>query len=166
MEEKEYLEVTAANAFCQAYSKLYRVNAAFDHINLPRKPDVTVCIDGTPQDIEIAHLYHDQQEAMRLKNLCLQSPSGVIMAAQSHHSNVPLLTDLVQALNELLTKKSTKSYQSHHPWLVIRNGSPKWDKRDFEIALRSIAVPKHHPFREIWVVPDLTARQGLIRVYP
>jgi len=69
MDEKEYLEVTAANTFCKAYSGMYQVQAAFDHLNMPRKPDVTVCIDGAPQDLEIAHLYSNEEEAKQLKTL-------------------------------------------------------------------------------------------------
>ena len=166
MEEKEYLEVTAANAFCHAYSALYQVRAAFDHLNLPRKPDVTVCIDGLPQDLEIAHLYRNQDEAMQLKNVCLQPPSGAIIAVKPHATVTPLLTDLVDALTELLTKKSTKSYQSNRPWLVIRNGSPKWQRRDFAIALQRLTIPRVHPFHEIWVIPDLNGMQGLIKLHP
>lgn len=167
MDEKEYLEVTAANTFCKAYSGMYQVQAAFDHLNMPRKPDVTVCIDGTPQDLEIAHLYSNEEEAKQLKTLFHQPlASDVLLSARSSIPLSPLKADLLEALTELLTKKSTKSYTSLEPWLVIRNASPKWQRRDFELALSSLNVPKIHPFHQIWLIPDLTAKQGIIRLYP
>ncbi|GLQ33017.1 hypothetical protein [Litoribrevibacter albus] len=167
MDEKEYLEVTAANTFCKAYSGLYQVQAAFDHLNMPRKPDVTVCIDGEPQDLEIAHLYSNEEEAKQLKSLVDSSFStDTLLSARSMVPLSPLQTNLLDALSELLNKKSKKYYRSRQPWLVIRNASPKWNRRDFEVAMAALKVPKVHPFHEIWLIPDLAGKQGLIRLYP
>ena len=167
MDEKEYLEVTAANTFCKAYSGLYQVQASFDHLNMPRKPDVTVCIDGEPQDLEIAHLYSNEEEAKQLKSLVDPSlPNDMLMSARNMVPLTPLQSNLLDALSDLLNKKSTKYYRSQHPWLVIRNASPKWQRRDFEAALAKLKVPKMHPFHEIWLIPDLVGKQGLIRLFP
>lgn len=167
MDEKEYLEVTAANTFCKAYSGLYQVQAAFDHLNMPRKPDVTVCIDGEPQDLEIAHLYSNEEEAKQLKSLVDPTLSNdVLLSARSMVPLTPLQSNLLDALSDLLNKKSTKYYRSQRPWLVIRNASPKWQRRDFEVALAKLKVPKIHPFHEIWLIPDLVGKQGLIRLFP
>ena len=167
MDEKEYLEVTAANTFCKAYSGLYQVQAAFDHLNMPRKPDVTVCIDGEPQDLEIAHLYSNEEEAKQLKALFHEPfPADVLLSVRTPKPFNPLKEDLLDALTELLNKKATKSYTSLEPWLVIRNASPKWQRQDFERALNALNVPKIHPFHQIWLIPALSSKQGLIRLYP
>jgi hypothetical protein len=167
MDEKEYLEVTAAHTFCKAYSGMYRVQASFDHLNMPRKPDVTVFIDGAPQDLEIAHLYSNEEEAKQLKFLMdPTTPGDVLLSARSMVPLTPLQTNLLDALTDLLNKKSKKYYRSQQPWLVIRNASPKWQRKDFEVAMDALRVPKVHPFHEIWLIPDLTGKQGLIRLYP
>ncbi|MFC3152596.1 hypothetical protein ACFOEK_16285 [Litoribrevibacter euphylliae] len=167
MDEKEYLEVTAAHTFCKAYSGMYRVPASFEHLNMPRKPDVTVSIDGEEQDLEIAHLYSNEEEAKQLKSLVDPSlPDNTLLSIRSMVPLTPLQSNLLDALSDLLNKKSTKYYRSQNPWLVIRNASPKWQRRDFEVAISKLKVPKIHPFHEIWLIPDLVGKQGLIRLYP
>ena len=106
--------------------------------NTPSKPDVS-CYKGEQRlDIEIAHLYASETEAMAVlgRPLSIQMQRDLADMAQQ-----PSEHRLQSALERLLKQKATKRYYSKRTWLLIRNASTIWHKSDFEAVIKTIAFP-------------------------
>ena len=162
-EEKVNLEHEAARLFMRWYEK--EVGVPIRHIwhNQPSKPDVSCYLEGERLDLEIAHLYGSEQEAMQLLGRSLD-----IHTQQELHAleSVSPHGRLLQALNRILANKGLKRYKSKRVWLVIRNAHPAWSV-DAILALRhQIMIPEHHPFEQIWMVGDMDGRSGIVKLYP
>ena len=161
--EKQALEHQATVLFLQHYKALFSVTAGKISHNQPAKPDVSVSINDKQVDIEVAHLYASETEAMAVLGRPLSLPLQHELAELAQE---PTERQLCHALQCLLAKKATKRYQSSGPWLLIRSASSLWTHDDFVRALTSLTIPQKHPFSRIWLLTDWFAKQEPIALYP
>jgi hypothetical protein len=96
-------------------------------------------------DIEVAHLYGSEAEAMEILGRSLSAETQSTLAEQEYEQN----TDqrLVSTLNRVLRQKAEKTYQSQRAWLLIIN---------------KIQVPASHPFEQIWILGDMHGKSGIL----
>ncbi|OZG70991.1 hypothetical protein BTA51_23075 [Hahella sp. CCB-MM4] len=162
-EEKINLEHEAARLFMRWYEKNYRIPVRHIWHNRPRKPDVSCFIDGERLDLEIAHLYGSEEEAMQILGRSLDPHTRrelQLLKATDPHER------LIEALNRILANKATKSYKSKRVWLVIRNAHPAWTAEEIMTLQHHIQVPPNHPFEQIWMVGDMAGKTGIVQLYP
>lgn len=150
-QEKLELEHSAAKLFLKCYEKAHGIPMRHIWHNEPRKPDIS-CYQGERRlDIEVAHLYASETEAMavlgRPLSLNMQQELAAMAIAPSEQR-------LKVALGRLLTQKAKKRYQSQRTWLLIRNASHLWQYSDFVSVLKNIEVPDGHPFEQVWLLTD------------
>lgn len=163
-QEKIELEHQAAKIFMHWYEK--NTGEPIRHIwhNQPIKPDVSCQFEGERLDIEIAHLYGSEQEAMKFLGRELSDQTRLEL------QKLELETDphdrLLNALNRILNNKSFKHYKTERVWLVIRNAHPAWYSDDIKLLQYQINVPARHPFEQIWIVGDFEGRSGIVKLYP
>lgn len=162
-QEKIDLEHEAARLFMRSWER--RVGVPIRHIwhNRPTKPDVSCFLDGQRLDLEIAHLYGAEVEAMAILGREL-TPATHQALAELEPSDAN--SRLMQTLNRMLATKATKTYNSQRVWLVIRNANPAWSRSEIEPLQHHIEVPSQHPFEQIWIVADMTASSGIVRLHP
>lgn len=121
-------------------------------------------LGGERLDLEVAHLYGSEQEAMQilgreLSDRTRQELRELDLVADPH-------SRLLDALNRILTQKSLKHYQSKRVWLVIRNAHPAWRAPEIKALQHYITVPPHHPFEQIWMVGDMLGESGIVQLFP
>lgn len=162
-QEKIELEHQAARLFMRHWEREQGVPIRHIWHNRPDKPDVSCFLDGERLDLEIAHLYGSEAEAMAILGRDL-SDTTLRELAQLNAGD----TDgrLLRALNRILAIKAEKTYNSERVWLVIRNANPHWSRTDIEALQHHIAVPGGHPFEQIWLVADMQASSGIVQLYP
>ncbi|WP_340677942.1 hypothetical protein [Paraglaciecola sp.] len=121
-QEKIALEHQAAKLFMHWYE--HDTGKHIRHLwhNRPNKPDVSCRLEGQRLDLEIAHLYGSEQEAMALLGRALNELTRLELRelVSTSESDKRLLF----ALNRILANKSLKHYKSARVWLVIRNAHP------------------------------------------
>ncbi|WP_197905414.1 hypothetical protein [Thiosulfatimonas sediminis] len=149
--EKLRLEHQAARLFMRRYEKQFGVPMRHIWHNTPRKPDVSCYLDGEQVDLEIAHLYGSEEEA---KQVLGRSLSDETLAALRHLQKTPPNHRLLEALNQVLCKKSAKCYESKKVWLVIRNLNPHWQTAQFAEHTHLLLPIERHPFEQIWLLSD------------
>ena len=160
-QEKQQLENEAARLFLRCYEQQYGIHMRHIWHNEPNKPDVS-CYKGDQQlDIEVAHLYASETEAMAVLGRPLSIP---MQRALADMAQAPSEQRLRLALERLLEQKATKSYHSARTWLLIRNASTIWHKADFDAQLKMISVPQTHAFEQIWLLCDFY-RGELVRLF-
>jgi len=161
-EEKLRLEHEAARLFMRAYEK--ETGHKIRHLwhNLPTKPDVSCLLEGEKLDIEVAHLYGSEAEAMKILGRSLSAETQSALSEQQLEQN----TDqrLVCALNRILRQKAQKTYQSQRAWLLVRNAHPQWNARKIKQFINKIQVPVSHPFEQIWILGDMRGKSGILRL--
>lgn len=161
--EKLELEHQAAKYFMRCYE--HDTGLSIRHLwhNRPNKPDVSCLLAGHRLDLEIAHLYGSEQEAMQILGRELSEKTR----QELHDLETNTQTDqrLLKALNCILINKSHKQYKTNKVWLVIRNAHPAWDSKQIKDLLQCIDVPKHHPFEQIWLIGDWAAKSGIVQLY-
>lgn len=162
-QEKIRLEHEAAKLFMRAYEK--ETGCKIRHIwhNKPRKPDTSCMLGDEHLDMEIAHLYGSEIEAMKLLGRELPDKSKLDLHLLERSSKTE--ERLLIALNLILENKAKKQYQSDRVWLVIRNAHPEWSAQSIEKMKSKIIIPKHHPFNQIWVVGDMKGLSGIVCLY-
>lgn len=160
--EKIALEHDAAKLFMRLYEKAYSVSMRHIWHNTPSKPDVSCYLDGTRLDLEIAHLYASEAEAMAVlgRSLSIETQREIALMAQT-----PDCDHLRNALERLLKQKYQKRYDSQRVWLVIRNASSNWHQNDIVEVVQKMVTPKKQPFEQIWIISDFFGKDGLIQVY-
>lgn len=141
------------------HNQFFTSQLSFLSNNRPSKPDVSCLLDGKKVDIEIAHLYGTQQEAMAILGKHLSEHTKDELARLQENSTAE--HRLITALNRILEQKSHKRYNSQHVWLVIRNVHPKWNTTKIRAASDSIVLPQEHPFEQIWIIGDPQANSGV-----
>lgn len=162
--EKVALEHDAAKLFMRWYE--HDTGIAIRHIwhNQPRKPDVSCHLQGKKLDIEVAHLYGSEKEAMQILGRDLDEKT------QKELKDLELVENtherLLCALNRILTNKSFKTYKSNRVWLVIRNAHPAWTAEEIQSLQHHIEVPESHPFEQIWIVGDMKGESGIVQLSP
>lgn len=130
--------------------------------NKPIKPDVSCMLEGEKLDIEVAHLYGSEEEAMQIlgRDLPVETREALIEQALEQNTNQRLLT----ALNRILQQKAGKHYKSQRVWLLIRNAHPEWDAQKIKHFRHRICVPEVHPFEQIWILGDFAGKSGILRL--
>lgn len=162
--EKILLEHEAAKLFMHWYE--HDTGKHIRHIwhNKPTKPDVSCQFEGERLDLEVAHLYGSEQEAMQILGRALSDRTRKELQeldklAEPH-------TRLLSALNRILFSKSSKRYKTKRVWLVIRNAHPAWKALEIQRLQHHIDVPSNHPFEQIWMVGDWAGKSGIVQLYP
>lgn len=162
--EKRHLEHEAAKLFMRHYEK--DTGHIIRHIwhNLPNRPDVSCELEGARLDLEIAHLYGSEQEAMKILGRSLSDKTRAELRQQACCSDVH--QRLLNALNRILMNKAQKLYDSKRAWLVIRNAHPAWTAEKIMSLQHQINVPFSHPFEQIWMVADFAGESGIVQIFP
>lgn len=160
--EKIRLEHEAAKLFMRAYEAMFLT--PFRHIwhNKPRKPDVSAYLGDKKIDLEIAHLYGTEAQAMYLLGRELSAKVAEELA--QIESIEDLHAQLLDALNRILAGKAQKHYDSERVWLVIRNANPAWSADDIRASVGEIQVPESYPFEQIWILGDWFGESGIVRL--
>ncbi|WP_372761263.1 hypothetical protein [Pseudoalteromonas sp.] len=160
-QEKQQLEHDAARLFLRCYEQQFGVHMRHIWHNEPNKPDVSCYKGGQQLDIEVAHLYASETEAMAVLGRELSIP---MQRALADMAQAPSEQQLRFALQRLLLQKAAKRYHSARTWLLIRNASTIWHKADFELQLGAFSVPQSHQFEQIWLLCDFYQGE-LLRLY-
>jgi hypothetical protein len=161
--EKLRLEHEAARLFMRLYEGCYQMPIRHIWHNEPKKPDVSCYLGPDQLDLEIAHLYGSEAEAMLLLGRDLGEKTWqYLQELGSTEPDERLLT----ALNRILASKGQKDYHSERVWLVIRNMNPLWTREDFLLRMDRIHLPVGHAFEQVWVVADFRGESGLVRIFP
>jgi hypothetical protein len=153
-------EKQAAEVFIAWHNQHFEQQLRFVSNNRPAKPDVSCLLDGSKVDLEIAHLYGTQQDAMSILGKDLSEHMKNELARLQANSTVE--QRLIVALNRILEQKAHKRYNSQSVWLVIRNAHPRWDADKILAASSSINLPNEHIFEQIWIIGDLNATSGAL----
>ncbi len=162
-QEKVQLEHDAAKIFMRCYEAKFQVPIRHIWHNLPRKPDVSCYLQDRRLDMEIAHLYGSEQEAMKILGRELDEHTrNELLALEQTPADGRLLT----ALNRILVNKGGKSYRTERVWLVIRNAHPAWTSAAIAELQDLINVPNEHVFEQIWIVGDMRGETGILQLYP
>lgn len=170
--EKHGLEIGALNQFADALVPvLGEGRFTFDRLLKPPEPDALCSFDSQPLHVEVAHVYGTQSDAKKL--LGRTGKSAPTQAQQMLSARVSLdgclgtdgrLLRLLTPLNDLLSDKATKKYQTSRVWLLVRSASPLWNRVDFVENQACIAVPTEHPFEKIWLLCGPRASCGLLQL--
>ncbi|WP_440054848.1 hypothetical protein ACSLBF_01410 [Pseudoalteromonas sp. T1lg65] len=159
--EKIALEHDAVKLFLRQYEQEFGTPMRHIWHNEPNRPDVS-CYQGNEQlDIEVAHFYASETEAMAVlgRELGLHLQHELAEMAWA-----PDKDQLKVGLQRLLNQKAKKRYQSERVWLLIRNASPLYHLYDFT-KLKSVwSEPDEHPFEQIWLLCDFH-EGGLLRLF-
>lgn len=162
-EEKVKLEHDAARIFMRLYEQRYQIKMRHIWHNEPSRPDVSCYYDEQRLDLEIAHLYGSEVEAMHIL--------GRALSVQTHREllalqRIPPEQRMLAALNRIICNKAEKQYKSQRVWLVIRNANPLWQRDDMLQHCAKMQMPTQHPFEQIWVVGDMQGISGILPLYP
>lgn len=162
--EKQRLEHEAARLFMRWYER--ETGQRIRHIwhNRPSKPDASCFLNGQRLDLEIAHLYGTEQEAMQILGRELPAPTQHALQVLDRETDAH--SRLLKALNRILRNKAGKHYASERVWLVIRNAHPAWTRDEVLTLRHHIKVPSRHPFEQIWMVGDMNGQTGIVQLYP
>lgn len=158
--EKRRLEREAAKLFMKRYEQ--ETSRPIRHIwhNEPAKPDISCYLDKEQLDLEIAHLYASADEARYIRSPCNKDRLWQYLEEQS---SLEPEEKLDSALLRLLNNKALKHYDSDRVWLVIRNASALWNREQILRAQQHFCQ-SNHPFEQIWIIPDFSGQEPLIRV--
>lgn len=162
--EKVALEHQAAKLFMRWYE--HDTGKHIRHLwhNRPAKPDTSCQLEGQRLDLEIAHLYGSEHEAMQILGRELSANTRKELRALNQTSEPS--KRLLNALNRILFNKALKHYKSTKVWLVIRNAHPSWSKAQIKALQHCIDIPDNHPFEQIWIVGDWEGKSGIVRLFP
>ena len=161
--EKVRLEHEAARLFMRLYQRRFGVSMRHIWHNEPAKPDVSCYLEQQRLDLEIAHLYGSEAEAMQLLGRELSPQTRDALAALQQ---IPVQERMLAALDRLIRQKAHKRYDSERVWLVIRNTHPTWHAQQLQGFRQQMTLPKAQPFEQIWLVADYRGEFGINAVYP
>lgn len=163
-DEKIVLEHQAAKLFMRWYE--HDTGKQIRHLwhNRPSKPDVSCFFEEGRLDIEVAHLYGSEQEAMQILGRELSDKTRQELRELEKTADPD--QRLLKALNRILINKSFKHYKTKRVWLVIRNTHPAWGKDQIQALQHRIFVPNDHVFEQIWMVADWEGKSGIIQLFP
>ncbi|MBU8920937.1 MAG: hypothetical protein KOO63_03655 [Bacteroidales bacterium] len=163
MAEKEELERWAVLEFAKLFTaKANRGALQFVELLKPPSPDALCHLDKSDLFVEVAHVYGTETDAkMALGREGKSAPDPRV-----HNANAMISFDqrVIGPLNILLKKKAGKTYDKSPVWLLVRSGFLLMDFDDFSLYQDSIAVPKNHPFEEIWLLCGKTSDSGAIQL--
>lgn len=161
--EKIELEHLAAKLFMRCYER--NTGKHIRHIwhNDPIRPDVSCMLEGERLDLEIAHLYGSEEEAMEILGRDLSPITRDVLRKLKQE---PADERLLRSLNRILENKSGKRYDSTRVWLVIRNTHPAWSQEEIKALEHLITMPVPHAFEKVWILGDIDGKSGIVRLYP
>lgn len=162
-QEKIKLEHDAARIFMRAYEQRFHVKMRHIWHNEPARPDVSCYYDEQRLDLEIAHLYGSEAEAMHILGRDLSTQTQQELQALQR---IPAEQRMLSALNRIICNKAAKQYDSQRVWLVIRNANPLWQRENMLSHCDKMQMPTEHPFEQIWVVGDMQGISGILPLYP
>jgi len=162
-QEKIELEHLAAKLFMRCYER--NTGKHIRHIwhNDPIRPDVSCMLEGERLDIEIAHLYGSEEEAMAILGRNLTEKTRATLHTLKDE---PAEERLLQSLNRILENKAGKHYETKRVWLVIRNTHSAWRQEDIKALEHRIIMPVPHAFEKVWILGDIEGISGIVRLYP
>ncbi len=163
LNENRRRELEAATYFITTYHRLFGVQLTLVDMPRPPEPDFIIQVGSREIGVEVAHLYGSERDA-RLRS-GLSQPEESTLKARVQHAMVPLNVRVPQELNRILSQKATKAYP-RNTWLVIRNMYPLWERTDFEEYPEALAVPRAHPFEQIWLLCDEHGTSGMLQLFP
>lgn len=142
--EKQLLEYAACQCFLDTYNRLHQTH--FELLEHGDKPDFLVRDSQSSEKIgvEVTHLYYDGKEAKMLLGRRPKEPHGVMTMDQ-----------LIAQLNSLLYEKVGRAAKYDFEgrlFLLVRVGSPIFDKADFDMWEDEISVPPFNLFDQIWLL--------------
>jgi hypothetical protein len=114
-------------------------------------------------DIEIAHLYGSEEEAMAILGRDLTEKTRATLHTLKDE---PAEERLLRSLNRILENKAGKHYETKRVWLVIRNTHPAWRQEDIKALEHLITMPVPHAFEKVWILGDIEGISGIVRLYP
>ncbi len=161
--EKIMLEHQAAKVFMRLYEQQFQQPMRHIWHNQPAKPDVSCYFAGERLDLEIAHLYGSEVEAMHILGRTLTEQTRL---ALQELAKVPVKQRLFTALARLIAQKGQKKYDSRRVWLVIRNANPAWHCHELAVQHLNWSLPPEPPFEQIWLVKDMQGLHGITPLYP
>jgi hypothetical protein len=161
--EKIRLEHEAARLFMRLYQRRFAVSMRHIWHNEPAKPDVSCYLEQQRLDLEIAHLYGSEAEAMLLLGRELSPQTREALLALQ---DIPVQQRMLTALDRLIRQKAYKRYDSDRVWLVIRNTNPLWHAQQLCQFRQEMVLPAGQPFEQIWLVADYRGEHGIAAVYP
>jgi hypothetical protein len=162
--EKMQLEHDAAKIFMRRFeAKTGKTIRDIIH-NEPSKPDITCHLEGETLDLEIAHIYGSEAEAIQI----LGHYIGESITNELHQLQTirGAYNRLLSALNRILFNKSKKYYATEKVWLVLRNAHPAWTAEKIKALRTEITIPENHPFDQIWIIGDFAGISDIVRLYP
>lgn len=161
--EKIRLEHEAARLFMRLYQRQYQRPMRHIWHNEPAKPDVSCYLEGERLDLEIAHLYGSEAEAMAIlgRSLGPNTRSALTALQQTEPAS-----RMLAALERIIWQKAQKYYLSQRVWLVIRNTHPIWHAEDLTLWWAARPLPASLPFEQIWLLPDFRGELPLLQLYP
>lgn len=162
--EKIQLEHAAAKIFMRRFeAKTGKAIRDIIH-NEPAKPDVTCHLEGENLDLEIAHIYGSEAEAIQILGHYIDENTTIEL---KHLRTIQgAYNRLLTALNRILLNKSKKYYLTDKVWLVLRNAHPAWTSDDIKALRTEITIPENHPFDQIWIIGDFAGDSDIVRLYP
>lgn len=161
--EKIRLEHEAARLFMRLFRRQYQREMRHIWHNEPAKPDVSCYLDGERLDLEVAHLYGSEAEAMAI----LGRPLGPnTLSALQALEQTDASARMFAALERIIWQKAQKYYLSQRVWLVIRNTHPVWHAKELESVWRGRPMPASLPFEQIWLMPDFRGDLPLLQLFP
>lgn len=145
-DEKTLLEEAAISWFINQYEMIYGVKyEVLEHYGESdiSKPDFILKSAHQEIAVEVTHLFINEKEAQLL-----------LGKAQGTNNRQPqIFSDLIKSLNELITKKSGKTYiYNGYVELVIRSASPIFSASDFISKIRHINLNNTERFNHIWLL--------------
>lgn len=163
IKEKIELEHQAAKIFMRCYER--NTGKHIRHIwhNDPIRPDVSCMLEGERLDLEIAHLYGSEEEAMAILGRNLTNKTRTTLQILKEE---PAGERLLRSLNRILENKASKHYETKCVWLVIRNTHPAWSQEEIKLIEHLITVPVTHAFEKVWILGDIEGKSGIVRLYP
>ena len=162
--EKIHLEHEAARIFMRRFETKTGLKIRDIIHNQPSKPDVTCHLEGEVLDLEIAHVYGSEDEAMQILGRHIDKDTSVELKQLQTIRGAN--NRLLSALNRILLNKAKKYYQTKKVWLILRNAHPAWTAKEIKQLRTDISIPSRHPFEQIWIIGDFTGHSDILRLYP
>ncbi len=162
--EKIHLEHEAAKLFMRRFEAKTGLKIRDIIHNQPAKPDVSCHLEGEILDLEVAHVYGSENEAMQILGHYIDKDTSVELKQLQTIRGAN--NRLLSALNRILYNKAKKNYQTDRVWLVLRNAHPAWTAKEIKQLRPDIVIPSNHPFEQIWIIGDFAGSSDILRLYP
>jgi len=162
--EKERLEKGALEKFAEGFtSSIDRGELKFVRLQTPPEADGLCQLNGSPLNIEVAHVYGTDADVRYL--LGRKGYSEPTKEEKFQSGLIPLNERIIGPMNNVLKQKAKKKYFSSPVWLLIRVGIPILTAEEFQVYQGEIKIPDTHPFNEIWLMCGPSLQFGFMQLY-